>query len=66
MATHRSMLAWRIPCPEEPGGCSPQATKSQTDRAPERSTAHRASKCESPHVVSNPSLDFAVHPPQRL
>ena len=24
MAAHSSVLAWRIPCAEEPGGCSPR------------------------------------------
>ena len=27
MATHSSILAWRIPRTEEPGGCSPQGHK---------------------------------------
>ena len=27
MATHSSILAWRIPWTEEPGGCSPQGCK---------------------------------------
>ena len=30
MAVHTSILAWRIPWTEEPGGLSPQVTKSQT------------------------------------
>ena len=31
MATHSSILAWRIPWTEEPGRYSPQVTKSQYD-----------------------------------
>ena len=27
MATHSSLLAWRIPRTEEPGGCSPWGRK---------------------------------------
>ena len=27
MATHASILAWRIPCTEEPGGQSPKGRK---------------------------------------
>ena len=30
MATHSSLLAWRIPWTEEPGGYCPQVTKSRT------------------------------------
>ena len=30
MATHSSILAWRIPCTEEPGGLQSMATQSQT------------------------------------
>ena len=30
MATHSSILAWRIPWAEEPGGCGPQGRKSRT------------------------------------
>ena len=30
MATHSSVLAWKIPWTEEPGGYSPWITKSQT------------------------------------
>ena len=31
MATHSSILAWRIPWPEEPGSCSPRGhTQSDT------------------------------------
>ena len=30
LATHSSILAWRIPWTEEPAGCSPWAAKSQT------------------------------------
>ena len=30
MATHSSVLAWRIPCTEEPGGLVHGVTKSQT------------------------------------
>ena len=31
MATHCSILAWRIPWTEEPGGLQPMVTKSQLD-----------------------------------
>ena len=32
MAAHSSILAWRSPWTEEPGGYSPQVTKSRTQR----------------------------------
>ena len=30
MATHSSILAWRIPCTEEPGGLQSMGSQSQT------------------------------------
>ena len=30
MATHSSILAWRIPCTEKPGGLQPMELQSQT------------------------------------
>ena len=30
MATHSSLLAWRIPCTEEPGGLESMGSQSQT------------------------------------
>ena len=30
MATHSSILAWRIPCTEEPGGLQSMVSQSQT------------------------------------
>ena len=30
MATHSSILAWRLPCTEEPGGLQSMGSKSQT------------------------------------
>ena len=35
MATHASILAWRIPWTEEPGGCSPGHKKSNVTEANE-------------------------------
>ena len=34
MATHSSILAWRIPWTEEPGGCSPWDRRVGNSRAP--------------------------------
>ena len=39
MATHSSILAWRIPWTEEPGWHSPQGHK-ETDMTEQLSTAH--------------------------
>ena len=30
MATHSSIVAWRIPCTEEPGGLQPMGSQSDT------------------------------------
>ena len=30
MATHSSILAWKIPCIEEPGGLQPMGSQSDT------------------------------------
>ena len=44
MATHSSILAWKIPWTEEPGGLQPMDSQSQT-RLKRPSTAHRQSAC---------------------
>ena len=49
MATHSSILAWRIPCMEEPGGL--QATgRKELDTTERLNTSHRAS--EQPGLYS--------------
>ena len=41
MATHSSILAWRIPWIEEPGSCSPwDRTESDTTEATEHTHTH--------------------------
>ena len=52
MATLSSILVWRIPCTEEPGGYSPRADH---DGATKRSTA----RCE----YVNPELPMDLPPP---
>ena len=44
MATHSSILAWRIPWTEEPGGHSPRGCKEldMTEQAPMQTVAHQA------------------------
>ena len=46
MATHSSILAWKIPWTEEPGGLAPGATKSQTQLS-------MCSSTSSPHLVQS-------------
>ena len=40
MATHSSVLAWRIPWTEEPGGLQSMGAKSQTPTTKRLSAAH--------------------------
>ena len=59
MATHSSILAWKIPWTEEPGGLQSRAAKSQT-RLKQLNTAHSGASSVSLHraVLSNFSLDI--------
>ena len=42
MATHSSILAWRIPRPEEPGGYSPRGRKeSDTTKTTQHARTHK-------------------------
>ena len=44
MATHSSILAWRIPGTEEPGSYSPWGRKSQTQPSNQRATTRGHSR----------------------
>ena len=57
--THSSILAWKIPWTEEPGGLQSRAAKSQT-RLKQLNTAHSGASSVSLHraVLSNFSLDI--------
>ena len=43
MATHSSILAWRIPCTEEPGGLQSMESQSQTQLSDEHSLSQGTS-----------------------
>ena len=47
MATHSSILAWRLPWTEEPGGLHTVHGVAELDRTEWPSTAQSARKCES-------------------
>ena len=63
MASHASVLAWRIPRTEEPGGLSPQVTESDTAEATAQETqsiirgdkhrggGHHSSEEQRPHQL---------------
>ena len=58
MATHSSILAWRIPCTEEPGGLQSMESQSQTQLSDEHSLSQGTSmnglvESESCSVVSD-------------
>ena len=56
MATHSSILAWRIPRTEEPGSLSPRVAKSQTQRSHCHFWAHYEA-CRT--LVSQPGVELA-------
>ena len=49
MATHSSILAWRIPQIEEPGGCSPWGPK-ELDTTERLSTAEHQEASRAPRM----------------
>ena len=50
MATHSSILAWRIPRDREPGGLHPWGHK-ELDMAERLSTVHSTEQCSSHHCL---------------
>ena len=60
MATHSSILAWRIPWTEEPGGCSPWGCK-ESDTTEATSDACRGYCCISQFSRSVASDSFRPH-----
>ena len=53
MATHSNILAWKIPCTEDPGGQQSMAENSQT--RPSMYThvhTHSEAQCRAPHTTS--------------
>ena len=56
MATHSSILAWRIPWTEEPGGLQSMGSK-ESDTTERPSTAqHRLSKAQREHPTGTQDL----------
>ena len=54
VATHCSVLAWRIPCTEEPGGYSPNG-RQESDTTERQSTAQAAQASIDNHPVARVS-----------
>ena len=56
MATHSSILAWRIPRTEESGSYSPQGHK-ESDMTEATQQTHAHKDCLSPSAVNNLQLE---------
>ena len=68
MATHSSILAWRIPCTEEPGGLQSMESQSQTQLSDEHSLSQGTSmngqvESESCSVVSDTLQPHGLYSP---
>ena len=60
MAAHSNILAWRIPCTDEPGGLQPIGSQSQT---PQKGLGTHACRHNNPSASSGDTWDslLAAH-----